>query len=237
MRAGIIFDFDDTLVYTNEQFTKAKELFFQELDQLDLLIPDLAQVLDKYDIANIKAAGGFALSCFPQALADTYRYACQQKGRRADNLTAQRLANLGWKIFQQPLRRVPGAEELLKALGKEYPLFLLTKGDVAHQKKRVVESGLAGYFSDIAVVDQKDPACFKRLIAIHHLDAAASWSVGNSISWDLNTAFLAGLQGLLVTVTEHWDFEEGDALTVYPQVKNLADCWDIIKGGKPCGQV
>lgn len=154
----------------------------------------------------------------------------------ADNATAQRLADLGWQIFQQPLRRVPGAVELLEALAKEYPLFLLTKGDVAHQKKRVVESGLAEYFSDIEVVAQKDSACFKRLIATHHLDAATSWSVGNSISWDLNTAFLAGLQGLLVTVTEHWNFEEVDALTVYPQVKNLADCWVLSKEASHAGK-
>lgn len=68
MQAGIIFDFDDTLVYTNEQFTKAKELFFQELHQLGLLVPDWAQVLDRYDIANVKAAGGFALFLFSAGL-------------------------------------------------------------------------------------------------------------------------------------------------------------------------
>jgi len=232
MKTGIIFDFDDTLVYNNTLFNIAKTNFEKIMKERNLYEPDLPEVLNRFDIANIKAMGGYAQACFPQALRQTYEYYCRRFDVAAEESLALEMEDLGWWVFRQKPQPIPGAEELLASLKREYPLILLTKGDEAGQRQRIQDSGLAQYFDGIHVVWQKTEESFRQLILEYALDPSGSWSVGNSILWDMNTAFSAGLNCIYVKISEHWEFEEGEPIAPFPKVESLLHCLEIIKGQK-----
>ncbi len=230
MTKGIIFDFDDTLVYNNTVFNVAKTNFEKAMREHNLYEPELQQVLNQFDIANVKARGGYARECFPQALRQTYEYYCGRFGVAVEEELAWAMEDMGWWVFRQKPQPIPGAVELLTALERDFPLILLTKGDETGQRQRIYDSGLADFFSGIHVVWQKTEESFRRLIQEYALDPAGSWSVGNSILWDMNTAYAAGLNCIYVKISDHWDFEEGEPVAPFPKVESLPHCLEIIRG-------
>ena len=49
-----------------------------------------------------------------------------------------------------------GAKEAVAALAAAYPLMLITKGDLLHQRSKVDQSGLGGHFRFVEVVSTQD---------------------------------------------------------------------------------
>jgi putative hydrolase of the HAD superfamily len=224
---AVIFDFDDTLVYTNEIFDAAKSRFYALMRERNLFDKQLPQILNNIDIANVKRAGGLCRSCFPDALRQTYLYYCRLKLQPADEKIAAACADLGWQVYKTKPTLVPGAESLLQKLKGHYRLYLMTQGDIDSQKQRMETSGLLAYFHDYKIVKAKNKLHFQQLIKDKNIDKKGSWSVGNSLRSDINPALLAGLNAIHVQI-DCWDYESTKPLAGYYQVASLPLCHDIL---------
>ncbi|GAW91871.1 HAD family hydrolase [Calderihabitans maritimus] len=230
----VIFDFDDTLVITNPVFDQAKEQFCRLMKHEGIYAPDILETLDRFDIANVEKAGGFAKDCFPRALLQTYEYYCRVKGRTVSAETRMMVERLGWWAVEKVPEVKRGAEQILARLQKAYFLVLLSKGDRELQRERIRATGLDKYFNHIEIVLQKDASLYRRIVRDTGALAEESWSVGNSFKSDINPALEAGLQCILVR-SSSWGYEEEPPKGPYIEVLSLELIPDIILRRKTRG--
>ena len=228
MNKAVLLDFDDTLVYTNGLFEEAKALFFRFMEEEGFNAENLAGTLNDFDIANTKKAGYMAKECFPLALRQTYAHFCRGKGIISEAQKAEYCEELGWRVFDSPMILVPGAEELLRELHGEYDLYLITQGDRETQARRVRESGLAPWFKEIYIGKVKTREFFQSVISAHDIEAGASWSVGNSLRFDVGPSLLCGLNAIHFLVPG-WDFENAAVEGSYHTAETLTRCGEVIR--------
>lgn len=225
-----MFDFDDTLVYTNQIFDRAKERFYHAMASLGLCDEKIDSILNDFDIANVRRHGGFHKECFPLALRQTYAYYCQRNGKDIDEKLAGDFEQLGWQVYEEPAQLIPGAPDILLGLSRDYTLFLLTQGDEHIQKDRMAKSGLLPFFYRSYIFHVKDTPAYQKIIMEHNIDIAVSWSVGNSLRSDVNPSIRAGLRAIHIN-NYSWDYEHEEAIGSYCKAGDLWQCWDIINRG------
>ncbi|MCL2678046.1 MAG: HAD family hydrolase [Clostridiales bacterium] len=228
MNKAVLLDFDDTLVYTNSFFEEAKALFFRFMEEEGFSLENLAQTLNDFDVANTKKAGYMAKECFPLALRQTYAHCCRLRGLAAEAHKAEFCEGLGHKVFESPLILVPGAQELLRNLSGDYALYLITQGDEETQTRRVRESGLVPWFKEICIGRVKTQGFFQDILGRHGIAPAASWSVGNSLRFDVLPALLNGMNAIHF-LTPSWDFEHTEVEGRYYTAETLARCAELIR--------
>ena len=226
-RRAVLIDFDDTLVYTNTVFDAAKEDFYAFMRGKNLYDSNLADKLNEIDKKNVIAAGYFAARCFPEALAETYRYYCALFGRSLCQADEDYCLSLGRAVYSAIPEQLPFAAELLCKLRKDYVLYLITQGDPAIQPTRIEKSGLRPFFERIYIPKMKKREVYSEIIAENMLDAAASWIIGNSLRFDIAPAAAAGLNAVYLRV-DCWDFENTENTENTENLKNIkkdvADC-------------
>ena len=228
MQKAVIFDFDDTLVVTTERFDAVRSSFCRLMEELGLALPDLAGLVDRLDVENVKRAGYFAASCFPDALCQAYRHCCREKGRTPQEEHLRQLAEMGWAVYREPPALLDDAHQLLETLQRHYPLVLLTKGEQDLQRRRIEESGLEPYFAETFIVGDKNDRLFKQLVKTLNLRPGDSWSVGNSIRSDINPALAAGMQAVHYAAGATWQYEHAEPAGFHYRASTLREVGEII---------
>ena len=228
MIAGIIFDFDDTLIETTKHFDLAKEKFRIRMAQLEFPAEDCLVTLNQFDIKNVLKSGGFMKDCFPLALGETYDYYCQKYKRRACKGTRAEIVNLGWQVFQHDIEIIDGVIEVLDKLSADYPLFLATKGEVNLQCAKLKASGLEKYFQKVYITPDKTAKEYSNIALDQHLQVIDSWVIGNSMKGDINPGIKSGFNCIHVCHHHTWDYEEEPALGEHHSVTSIRDVLDII---------
>ena len=230
-KPAIIFDLDDTLIYTHEVYLAITAEFLEKMAEYGLTDDNLYGTLDAYDQENVEAAGAYRQEAFPQAMLQTYEFYCQKLQHEYQQAEADEILNIGWQINQRKYQPVEGAAELLENLTETHRLFLLTQGEEEMQMKKIKESGLFSYFEQCIVVPKKSTAIYQTLIQQYQLSFANTWIIGNSIKSEIKPALELGLPCILVQVTPGWDYESttlSNGVT-YPIVRKLLDCLSLIE--------
>lgn len=225
---AVIFDFDDTLVATNQLFDAVKATFAKKMAALDMADRQILPILNDFDLANVRQRGGLAKECFPLALSQTYHHYCRLKGKPCDPALAREFENMGWQIFAEPVILLPGAKELLTALKPHYQLLLWTQGDPLTQEKRFRASGLAPYFSYFETVSAKTAANLSDLVERLEIEKGHSWAIGNSLRCDINPALTVGLKAIHLEISS-WEYEHEEAIGFFYRAGCLEECLEIIK--------
>ena len=115
-------------------------------------------------------------------------------------------------IAEQEIELLPGVAETLAELSARHRLILMTKGNHAEQADKLSRSGLAGYFSAVEIVAEKDPPAYREVIRRHESTRAGSaphsyWMIGNSPKSDINPALAAGLNAVHLFHKDTWVLE------------------------------
>jgi len=229
--AAIIFDFDDTLVYSHEQFLLTEQAFAARLAELGLYDEGLLPAARVADIANVRRAGYLAADCFPLALAQTYESYCGKYGRAVDEREIQRLLALGRQPYRNRPREMEGARELLEHLrsaqgGRRF-LILFTQGEQEIQQQRIDSSGFSKMFDIIKIVREKNDAALQALLQEQSLNPSLSWYVGNSPLHDINPAIRAGLNAVHLN-TGGWSYENEAPCGFYYAISKLEELKKLI---------
>src|SRR5690606_15748358 len=67
-------------------------------------------------------------------------------GGRISSADLHRLVLMGKELLQHPVELLPGIREAVGAIADDWPVVLVTKGDLFHQEAKVRQCGLADLF-------------------------------------------------------------------------------------------
>lgn len=227
------FDADDTLWHSEGYFRAAHNEFERILGHyLDLDNARVHERLLAVERVNIKVFGygakGMTLSMLETAIALT-----------AERISARHLheiMHLGKEILSHPVELIEGIAEAVTEVTRDYPVVLITKGDLFHQERKVAQSGLSALFGRIEIVSEKDPATYQRVLSEFGLPPQQFLMVGNSLRSDIAPVLQLGGFAVHMPYPMTWALEQQEdfqhdgerlqtvthAAEVVPAIRSLA---------------
>jgi putative hydrolase of the HAD superfamily len=223
----IAFDADDTLWHNLIHFDAAEKQFGQLLG--NFAEPETAtKALMEAEKHHIPLYG-FGVKGFTLTMIET---ALSVSGRAVDAATLQKLIEMGRDMLDHDIELLPHVEDTLKALHKDHRLLLVTKGDLHHQERKVLASGLAHYFEAIEIVSDKKPETFQKICSRYGGRVERTVMAGNSMRSDVLPMIAAGGYGIYVPFNILWDHEH-EAVSPntprYFEVEDLRGVVDVVK--------
>jgi putative hydrolase of the HAD superfamily len=224
----VCFDADDTLWHNLIHFDAAEREFGAMFSSYMPAAEATAQIM-KIEMQNIKLYGfgvkSFTLSMIETAIAIT--------DGKVEAATISNLMAMGRDMLDHDIELLPHVEETLKTLHGDYKLLLITKGDLLHQERKVLASGLAHYFEGVEVVSDKKPATYEKICARYGGQVSRTLMAGNSIKSDVLPMIAAGGYGVyvpfeVVWAHEHEEVPEGTSR--YFAVDDLRGVVDVVRG-------
>src|SRR5699024_4822867 len=130
-----------------------------------------------------------------------------------------RIVALGRKILEHPVQLLPGIRAAVEAVAQQYRIVLITKGDLLHQERKIEQSGLADLFPHIAIVSDKGPRDYARVLEGFDTDASRFAMVGNSLRSDIEPVIALGGWGIHMPYHVTWEHERHHGLeTDHPRL-------------------
>lgn len=219
-------DADDTLWHSECHFAVTEERFS------DLVSPWLTgeeagrRLLDR-ERANLEFFGygvkGFTLSMIETAIEAS-------DGQVAPQAVKQ-IVEWGKEMLSHPVDLLPGVAETIDALGEQYRLILITKGDLFHQESKIAESGLAERFEHIEILSEKSPERYQAVLDNHGVVADEFVMVGNSLRSDVLPVIDIGSVGVHIPYGITWGHEKVDCSSMersWHELETIAELPDLV---------
>jgi len=223
----IAFDADDTLWHNLIHFDDAQKQFGKMLSNY-VPATDATAELMRLESQNIKTYG-FGVKSFTLSMIEA---AIKVSGGAVDGATIAKLMQMGRDMLDHEIELLPHVEDTLKALHGDYKLLLITKGDLHHQERKVLASGLAHYFDGVDIVSDKHPDTYAAIAKRHGSKTTQMLMAGNSIKSDVLPMIHAGGHGVYVPFDILWDHEHQDVpqdLVRFYEVKDLRGVVDVVR--------
>jgi putative hydrolase of the HAD superfamily len=201
----IAFDADDTLWHNMIHFDAAQKHFGDLMSGYVPAAEATAHLLAN-EGRNI-ATYGFGVKSFTLSMIET---AIALSGGAVEAATISTLIAMGRDMLDHEIELLPHVEDTLKKLRGDFRLLLITKGDLHHQERKVLASGLAHYFEGIEIVSDKKIETYDRICLRHGSTSARTLMAGNSLKSDVLPMIRAGGYGVYVPFSIAWDFEHED---------------------------
>ena len=141
----------------------------------------------------------------------------------------EQLLDVGKEMLNQPVELLPGIEETLAHLAKDYRLVVATKGDLLDQERKLNKSGLQDCFHHIEIVSDKTPTHYQKLVNHLDIDADEFLMVGNSPRSDILPVLEIGAHAFLVPFHTTWVHEIPDEPIVHPNYRAFDSVRDILE--------
>jgi putative hydrolase of the HAD superfamily len=215
------FDGDDTLWHSEGYYQAAQAQFEQVLARyVDVADDRIHTHLLAVQKANLKIFGYGARSMMISMI----EAAISITDRRISASDVHRLVEIGKDVLKHPVELLPGIRSAVEAIAADYPLVLITKGDLFHQEAKVRQSGLDDLFRRIEIVSEKDARTYARLFAEFEIDAASFVMVGNSLRSDIEPVIRLGGWGVHMPYHVTWQHELENGLDAdEPRLRVAAD--------------
>jgi putative hydrolase of the HAD superfamily len=199
----LLFDADDTLWENNIYFEEAISSFISYLDHRTHTPEEVRDYLNRVERATIQAHG-YGLKSFRKSLIKCFEQLTDQP------LTPDkhdRIVSFTQSIAEHEIELLPGVAETLPQLATRHRCILVTKGDDAEQRDKLLRSGLAPHFAAVEVLDEKHHDAYRVLAHQHQCDRDRTWMIGNSPKSDVNPALAAGLHAIFIPHGFTWVLE------------------------------
>lgn len=210
----IAFDADDTL-WSNEPFFKEVEHQYTGLLKTYGNEEQIYAELFRTEMDNLERYGygakGFTLSMIETAL--------RVSERQIDNNTLQEILFLGKSLLDMPIELLPGVEDTLQQLSRNYKLVVATKGDLLDQQRKLQRSGLTDYFSHVEIMSDKTEKEYSQLLSTLDIAAEHLLMVGNSLKSDIQPVLALGGYAVHIPFEVMWQHEVTNHTFYHPQLK------------------
>ena len=220
---NLFFDADDTLWENNALYERVIDDYLDWLAHPTFDRAELRRILAEVEEANI-AAHGYGSRIFLRSLGDCFERLMQ---RPVGPDERARLDELGAAFTSGQVELIPSVATVLGELAGRYRLFLVTKGDVDEQQRKIDASGLAGFFEATEIVPVKIAETYRDLVARHALDAATTWMIGNSPRSDILPARAAGLGAVFIPNASTWAHEHAELDPADPGIVTLSSFTEL----------
>ncbi|TFG67135.1 MAG: HAD family hydrolase [Anaerolineales bacterium] len=205
----IAFDADDTL-WSN------MALYENTQHKLALLLTDYidAEALDKLLFAtetrNIRYFG-YGIKSFTLSMIETAVKIMEDDNQnKIHGDIVLQILGFAKYMLTAPVHLIDHVADVLAQVAPSYELMVITKGDLLDQQGKVDRSGLAGYFSEIEVVIEKNPETYARILHTHRIDPRRVLMVGNSLKSDVLPVLDIGGNAVHIPHALTWAHEEID---------------------------
>jgi len=220
----IAFDADDTL-WVNEPYFRDAEAAFCFLLKDYLPEAECNRLLFDMEMKNLPLYGygikPFVLSLIEAAISIS-------DGKIPIAIVSQ-LIDLGKEMLQKPLELLDGIEGTLIGLSKKYTLVVATKGDLLDQERKLIRSGLEGYFHHIEVMSDKQVKNYEKLI--RHLDIQPEelLMVGNSLKSDILPVLETGASAVHIPFHTTWEHEQVKEPVIHSKFMELTMASELLQ--------
>jgi putative hydrolase of the HAD superfamily len=198
----IAFDADDTLWHNESLFTVTQSKFKQLLSAYhsDEWIEEKLNETERRNIEHF----GYGIKGFTLSMIET---AIELTEGRISGAEIEQIIGFAKAMLRAPVELLDGVRETIIHLAEQYPLMLITKGDLFDQESKIARSGLGDYFSHVEIVSEKNSNVYRAIIAKHQLDPVRFLMIGNSIKSDILPAIEAGARAVYVPYHLTWVHE------------------------------
>lgn len=203
---AVIFDADDTLWRSEDYFRDTEAVFAELVAPFAAVGRDPLDVLHRVELANV-AATGYGVLPYTLSMVEA---AVEASDGMVPATVVRRIVERGYEQLRHPVELLDGVAEVLDDLASTHRLFLVTKGDLMHQRAKLAASGIADRFERTRVVSEKDTATYAAVFADWDLDVARSVMIGNSIRSDVVPILELGGHGVHVPYHTTWAHEVHD---------------------------
>lgn len=201
----IAFDADDTLWHSENLYAAAQVKFGELMSAYTDEATALA-TLHETEIRNLQPYG-FGVKAFVLSMIET---AIHLSKGRVDSETIAALLATGKDMLAAEVELLDGVEEVVAALAADYPLMVITKGDLGHQASKLERSGLAQHFRYVEIVADKNREIYVNLFLKHGIDPARVLMIGNSLKSDVIPVLELGGWGAFVPYSILWAHEHAE---------------------------
>lgn len=204
----VAFDGDDTLWHNERSYRDGRDRFHTILREagFDVDAQQLDDVVDRTEVHNIEYFGygvsGFTLSLIEAAVVLT---GGEIGGRAIDQIIALAKAMLTTEI-----ELFPAVKSTVASLSRRYPLMLITKGDLLHQRSKLARSGLEQYFHHVEVVSHKTPEVYDVILKRHRVKPNRFLMIGNSLRSDILPVVALGATAIYIPASLSWSHEHAE---------------------------
>ena len=224
----IAFDADDTL-WENEAIYKKVESHL-----CDMLADygNKQEIIDKLFATEMKNLHlyGYGIKSFGLSMIET---AINVSDHKIDNQVIAKILELINYMLTYELPVYEGVEETLQQLSKNFPLIVITKGDLLDQDMKVERSGLRRYFKGIEIVAKKEESTYVEILKKYDVKAESFLMVGNSLRSDVLPVVALGGIGVCYENSIAWAHEHDidpahDGLP-YHSIHHLTELMPLVK--------
>ena len=225
-RGGIAlvgFDADDTL-WKSEDYYRDAQAEFERIVGAYVDLADASDRLYAVEKRNLALFGygvkGMVLSMVEAAVAITEA--------RISAADVHRIVELGKALLRHPVELLPGVREAVGRIAADWPVVLITKGDLFHQEAKVRESGLSDLFRRIEIVSEKDAPTYARVLREFDLAPAQFAMIGNSLRSDIAPVLELGGWGVHMPYHVTWAHEaEGEVRSGGERMRSIAGIGEL----------
>jgi len=230
----IAFDADDTLWHTEHLYSDAQARFQQLLAPYGVTDP-IEQQLFAVESANLRVFG-FGIKSFALSMIET---AITLTGGAITGHDIQQVINLAKAMLSADVQLLDHAEETVMRLAQDFPLMLITKGDLLDQESKIERSGLGQHFKHIEIVSDKNTASYAALLARHHLRPEGFLMIGNSLRSDVLPVLALGARAVHIPYALTWAHEQVSpeelAGANYAELEHLGQLPELVQRMKAEG--
>jgi putative hydrolase of the HAD superfamily len=201
----IAFDADDTL-WHNEVLYEDTQREFQALLAGYDGDGRVRRLLFETEMQNLQTYG-YGTKAFALSMIET---AIQVSQGQVGGREIAKILDLAKTMLSAPVRLLDHVPETVAGLAASYPLMLITKGDLLDQERKILESGMAGHFTYIEVVSDKNEQVYRSLLERHRLAPDRFLMVGNSLRSDVLPVVALGGHAVHIPYHTTWAHERVD---------------------------
>ena len=205
----IAFDGDDTLWHNERSYRDGRERFRRLLARAGVVLSaeEIEERVNRTEVGNLPYYG-YGVSSFVLSLTET---AIDLTDGRISGADLRDLVDLAKHMLTEEIELFPGAHDTLATLSDSWPLMLITKGDLLHQRSKLERSGLVGCFRYVEVVSHKTADVYRSILSRHGTSPERFLMVGNSLRSDILPVVEAGGWAVHVPAAVSWSHEDADA--------------------------
>ncbi len=227
----LIFDADDTLWANNVFYERATYNFSQLVKKTGVSLDKVEKDFQSIEVQTVKEHG-YGSDSFLVIMERLYR-------KYADILTTVQQHKDYLSIITDFKKRTqrrpaifPGVLPVLKQLQKRFELYILTKGNIDEQNRKLQNSRLLPFFHGTFIELEKNQHTYERILQEKGWLATEVCMIGNSPKSDINPALKCGMQAIFIPYTYTWKFDTEPLLEGHPKlviVNRFADLLQILK--------
>ena len=198
----IAFDADDTLWHNETLYQETQQRFYQLM--ADYADPAAThEALYRTEMGNL-ARYGYGIKSFVLSMIET---AIQVSAGRVSSQEIGGILDLGKAMLAAEVCLLPDVRDTVEALGNDYSLMVITKGDLRDQQAKLRQSGLTPFFDHIEIVSEKTAASYREILDRAGIAPERFLMVGNSMRSDVLPVLELGGRAVHVPFHVTWAHE------------------------------